>query len=959
LNNTSIEIDNTFNLTLSCLITPYLDDLATQLTAVVELDSGEQSAILDGARLALYDALHARLCRMLVLELHAARAKGTLNGVDGRQRWECFREIAAKAEFWQDLTKPYPTLTQRVAALLRNRCAAVGEFARRWAADRRSLEPLTGSPPGRLLKARFGAGDSHRGGQTVVLVESERGPIVYKPRSVAVDSALARLINDLSGFHPDALTMRVPRVLDRGNYGWAEFIEHRHASGHDELIQFYRGLGQWLAVMRLVSGTDLHAENLIAHGPYPVVIDCETLFTPKMPASPSGFGRAFDRAVQLVSGSVLSVGLLPGRAAGLGWRGIDLSAIGALPDQQPMMKQVGILDAGTDKARIGPILVEAPVARNHPSPRPELSKYWPELLSAFVDMTSMLRKLDSAGGLRGRLECFADCPIRVVLRGTESYAELGRMLWHPVSLHDEASARQRAAQLLAKMAAKSRLAPDDPAVIEAEIEDLLDGDTPFFTTRPAVGVLEGPRGTLWRKPQNLIDAALDNWRSADFDLERNVVRAALVSAYANEGWVPEEVSLWPSKARRDDLERRRRQAISGVMRQLIATAIHEDDGSVAWVAPTLQMSTGWSVQPIAHDLYGGTAGIAVLVAAQLREAAAGRADPVDGLKELLPSVLRTLDMAEAKYETLRRGDIKVRPLPPGSYFGVSSFIWTRLLLTGWGIGWDHGLARTVALADSIVESARTDSVHDVLYGKAGAIPPLLALADRTGDRRCLDIAIDLGNSLCAAACVQDGSAHWPQDFWPNGIGGYAHGVTGVGWSLAMLARTTGTARFDDMARAAFAFEDALFDDIEQNWLDLRMRPGGKTAGAWCHGSVGIGLAHLDLDPGLNQPGTEILFRRAVAATARLGLGWNHTPCHGDGGAWEILDAGFNLGIGSGELSREGLLAGWLTSIEDNGPLCGVTREVFSPGLMAGVGGIAYQLLRAHPDSNLPSILMLR
>jgi lantibiotic modifying enzyme len=36
----------------------------------------------------------------------------------------------------------------------------------------------------------------------------------------------------------------------------------------------------------------------------------------------------------------------------------------------------------------------------------------------------------------------------------------------------------------------------------------------------------------------------------------------------------------------------------------------------------------------------------------------------------------------------------------------------------------------------------------------------------------------------------------------------------------------------------------------------------------------------------------------------------------------------------------------------------MVRDTFSPGLLSGVGGIAYQLLRAHPQSRLPSMLTL-
>ena len=43
---------------------------------------------------------------------------------------------------------------------------------------------------------------------------------------------------------------------------------------------------------------------------------------------------------------------------------------------------------------------------------------------------------------------------------------------------------------------------------------------------------------------------------------------------------------------------------------------------------------------------------------------------------------------------------------------------------------------------------------------------------------------------------------------------------------------------------------------------------------------------------------------------------------------------------------------------DIGPVCGLARDVFVPGLLPGLGGVAYELLRAHPESRLPDVLML-
>ena len=129
--------------------------------------------------------------------------------------------------------------------------------------------------------------------------------------------------------------LTIPRVVDRGAYGWCECIEPRFAEDHASLSRFYQGLGHSLAVMRLIGGSDLHSENLIACNDRPVLVDCETLFTPAVKARSSGFGDATDIAGELAGGTILATGLLPRRTIGLGLHGRDVSGIGALPGEQP------------------------------------------------------------------------------------------------------------------------------------------------------------------------------------------------------------------------------------------------------------------------------------------------------------------------------------------------------------------------------------------------------------------------------------------------------------------------------------------------------------------------------------------------------------------------------------------------------------------------------------------------
>lgn len=936
-----------FDRSAHVLLRPAVERLTAGLASVAGLTDGERAAIADGATAALRETVLRRISRVLVLELNAARLTGTLTAPDSAGRWTEFVDRTCAPGYWDTLAVHYPTLLPRLRTVVDHRVDASIEFATRFAADRSRLAR------GELRKATFGAGDSHRGGRTVVLVECAAGRVVYKPRSVAVDHALAELLAAVVPDEEDPI--RVPAVLVRDGYGWAEHVEHRYCAGETELRRFYRNLGRWLAVTRLLGGTDLHQENLIAVGPVPVVVDCETLFTPRQPAPPSGYGAAADAAHELVAGSVLGTGLLPGRGLALGWRGIDTSAIGSLPGQQPVPDVPVIVGAGTDEARID--LAKAPRAAttNHPDPNPVLGRYWDHVVTAFTEQTDRLRALDRADRLAGLLAPFADLPVRAVLRATETYAELSRMLWHPASLHDEAAAVAKARDLLARHASNAPDAPADPEVIAAEVAELLHGDIPFFTTTPATGTLTGPGGTRWGRSADLVAEELARWRATDPEVDRRVIQAALVSAYLNEGWLPEPVRRLPSAPDPADLDRRRRALAAGIVERVAANAIRGDDGTASWVAPVLN-PTGWSVQALNADLYSGVSGVAVLLAGYLREQRAGRADEVPGLRELLDAAVRTMRLAEQRWAADTAAGVPLRPEPPGGYVGLGSRITGWLLLRRLGAVGDEALVWAADLAAQLPRAVVDDPAYDLLVGRAGAIVPLLRLAEHTGAARWVESASMLGDQLIAAGAPRDDdTVCWPNPQFPEGIGGFAHGTTGVGWALARLAAVTGDPAHADTARAAFAYEETLYDPERGGWLDLREE--GHVGAAWCHGAGGIGVAALDLlrhDPA-GHSGWRDVVARAAASAWRNGMGWNHTLCHGDLGVWELVAAAAAHGLS--EVDRATADTHQVAVLEEYGVVTGMARDTFNPGLLPGAGGIAYQLLRLHPECDLPSVLL--
>jgi lantibiotic modifying enzyme len=394
-----------------------------------------------------------------------------------------------------------------------------------------------------------------------------------------------------------------------------------------------------------------------------------------------------------------------------------------------------------------------------------------------------------------------------------------------------------------------------------------------------------------------------------------------------------------------------------VIETLASTAVRGSDGTATWIAPVFN-TTGWSVQPLSLDCYSGAAGVALLLAGYRRVIESGQAAPMAGLDELLAGTVRTMRAAFDRTLEIRSSSrFKGRPKSPGLYVGLGSQIWSWLWLVRLGAVEADELSRAVTLAEQLPEAVAATEACDVLVGTSGSIIALLMLAEGTGDERWVEQATTVGNTLLSTARRSGGTAHWPSARAPQGLGGFAHGSTGIGWSLARLSLSTGDAAFADTAQAALAFEEALYQPSTGDWQDLRQLP--EPAPAWCHGAVGIGLAAADLIRmgfGDRQVHAEVVRRAAAACWAR-GMGFNHSLCHGDLGCWELLDAAFGLDLAPPGLDRAEVAAYVIGSIEQHGPVSGVARQAFSPGLLPGLSGVAYQLLRMSGSGELGSALI--
>lgn len=891
-------------------------------------------------------SLTQKIDRALVLELNIARLEGTLKGETGAERYRDFSRRLAAGDLESILLR-YPPLGRLLATTIQCWVTATSEMFVRLSKDIQAIEATLNDaePLGMLTGLQAGLSDPHRGHRSVAALRFASGAaIMYKPRSMEVDSAfygLVRTLNDW-GLEPQLPTRR---HVARKGYGWENHVRHQPCADPAGVARFYRQHGAYLMLMYLLGGTDFHRDNVIAHGDQPIFVDLEALFHQSKSSDGSSYA-----ALRAVDESVLGSYLLPLWVNGP-QGAIELSGLGgaegqAVPHQVPAWES-----PATDEMREGRVSAAIGASANLPlldgrAVGPE--QYMAEIVQGFRSAYGLLVKhRNQLTDEAGPLHAFAAVETRHILRPTQIYYRLLRDSVHPDHLRDAVS-RDMLLDRLWLIRSSDEL---DARVIVAETDDLRDGDIPAFTTKPGSRSIWTSAGAEVCEyfPESGMTRALarlDGLGDRDCNRQVALIHSAMAtktigrrepSAGSAHGSAHGAAHL-PQPLAADELLDAARM-IGDRLEELA----YVEGGQASWVGLTVTQDDRWTLAPVGRDLYAGTAGIALFLAylglcsGEHRYLALGR-DALD---------FTLTDLREY-----------VRSAPIGGFSGSASVLHALGLLSG--LYEDPSLLElAVDLTDDLASAVEADDAFDIIGGSAGAIPVLLRLAELTGSTSCAKLAHQCGERLLSTAVtVGDAAIGWQSEAARMPLAGFAHGAAGIAWALLELHGASGDPRFAAAARAALSYEATLFDRERGTWLDRRPEPDGPPGApvAWCHGAPGVGLGRmlsLDFD---DSP-----FRRkelGIALDTMLGLGpaADHSICHGDLGHADILlVAAQVLGEPAHATAAARLAAGAVQSWKTTGQWqCGVPGGVETPGLFLGLAGIGYGLLRVCDPELVPS-----
>jgi type 2 lantibiotic biosynthesis protein LanM len=901
------------------------------------------------------------LNRTLVLELNVARLQGLLTGDTPQERFRSFVEHLRQRDVALYILQEYPVLARQTTICINHWLTFSLELLQRLCADWQEIK-ATFSPeqePGLLVELDGGAGDSHRGGRSVAIAKFSSGlQLVYKPRSLAVDVHFQELLTwlNMRGDHPP---FGILKLIDHGDYGWVEFVGFQSCKTPAEIQRFYQRQGGYLALLYVLQATDFHSENLIAVGEHPILIDLEALFHAKV-------GKMDDSQANLVvldtmAYSVLGIGLLPQRVWGNDeFEGIDLSGLGSKEGQLTPHQFPHWEGTGTDEMRLARKRIEMQPDHNLPTldgADVNLLDYTEEILHGFTNIYQLLVKYrEDLLSKQGPIAAFAEDEVRVILRPTRTYSFFLDESFHPDLLRDALERDRHFDRLWFPT-------QDQPCLkqsIATEREELLRGDIPLFATSPNSRDVWGSYGEhltnfLEETSISMVYRRLENLNDLDMAQQQWFIRASLATVYMGLSSAP--LPAHPISEPQTIANRDRLLAAARAVGDRLDWLAVRGDKDASWIGLTLKHERQWSLVSLGIDLYDGLSGIILFLA---------HLGAVTGEK-------RYTNLAQAGLIRIRSQQKNLRPHLKSSIGAFGEWGGLIYTLTHLGVLWHQPELFTEAqnIVNRLPNLIEQDEKFDIIGGAAGCIASLLGLYHCQPNDLVLNIAIQCGDRLIARAEKMPCGMGWRwknQMFEEKPLTGFSHGVAGIAWALLELASITGEQRFTNTALAALEYERSLFIPELGNWLDLRHSTNTDLAdeddqnvcmNAWCHGAPGIGLARLRSLPHLDNPEIRAEIDTALKTTITEGFGNNHSLCHGDLGNLELLlQASLTLDQSQWQPQVDRFAAIILESINQHGWLCGVPSGVETPGLMTGLAGIGYGLLRLAAPESVPSVLVL-
>lgn len=868
--------------------------------------------------------------RVLIAEMHILLEDQKLLGKDAIEKYQYFvKKYISQPEYVHKVMSLYPGLHRAILNELYQFFMFYQEFINNYFTSEQQLKIYFGiKEESGISLARSGISDLHNHGKSVLIIEFTGGEkLVYKPRTGANEIVFYSILNNF--YSQCGLTGREYKVLDQTECCWCEYLQQEACRDVSQIKRYYTRIGILLFTAYMFGAGDIHEENLIACGEFPMAVDLEVLTRQNV-----YHAGLIEWKIQ---SSVMYTGILPVFHWGKHGKGIYAGALGDVKSERQLPFQVPVVvdRKSTDMRIVYTSRIHAGRACCDGAGG-DFCAYKDEIIKGYQDAYNYA--IHAKEELQVMVVNMAiSIKNRILYEDTQKYFMLLQSSFHPDLMLDAADREI----YLEKIREGSKIKKE--GIIQQEILAMLGRDIPLFYQKAdekAVRIneviadealeLESPIETIHKNISELsaadrawqtylIRLSMDLYKLNTQDLmNKGIKKNEIQGAIANNDMTPESY-------------------IEKLYAKIVAMLIYKD-GDIGWIDPKI-IGDHWVVQKNNEYFYSGTAGMFFLYHCLM----------LSGEVQADPLIMQALEEKMIRYTMENRNQMQTAEQKKAGIFeGEFSIVYAYLLVFRLTGNFKY-LELAKVHADAVQNDGQGCKCFDMLEGKAGSVMGSLLLYEVSGEQKYLENAEEIACQIADAGIRTEEGIAWPSVQGGKALLGLSHGNAGIAWMFSKVYFHTKKDLFQTMAKEAVRYENANYDTRRNDWKDFRYAQHTQdTPISWCHGAGGILLSRKNIIQ--NCTDQELIsvckadiqnnIQNVMERKLRKGM----CMCHGTAGNYEIVRAC----LGSKSM-KETLRAKDIDKM--------LLQERIIPGFMTGLGGICYGYLRElHPE--WPNVLNL-
>ena len=864
-----------------------------------------------------------KIClRTLIVEMHICKNNKKLEGNNSGEEYRYYCEnFLTDSEYIKGIFDKYPVLERCVWEKAKYLTDYFYHIVCWYIEDYETISDkllnMNNSKVTKINRIYGNQGDSHNYGRQVMRIGLDTGEnLILKPRTMQNEQCYFQLLRWFEE-NLDKKQYYYP-IISCEDHSWCAVVNYKECLSEEQLKKYYKRIGIQLLLTYLLGTTDVHFENLIAHGEYPVLIDLECLF----PITYSSDIQSISSEIyNRLSNSVLATGILPVYHWNKHGKGINSGAINLSNGQECPFKMPVVVFPGTSDMRIEYRAPEIKFTNNAATINGRFippSLYKKEIEDGFQMAYNAVLKRKAE--FRKYLQQISGNTSRVVLEDTQKYSMLLSASYHPSLLMDGV---ERELFLYSVWKGNEKKPAD---IVHDEVKSLLAGDIPYFY-RKANGK------DIYRNNNACIT---DYFHMAVSEILAERIKKISIEDLQWQTLLI-EISLEFSSINRDKcinklyhVNQYKPHQISDTYNvDTLITKLFEqaiwNKNEVSWMQLQI-MSKGnysWQLKPMNYYLYNGLSGM-LLLACKIDEVLA--TDSSGSMFHTLRNMIFSYTDCGCKSIT------ELISKNTGGYEGESSIVYTYLTLYRWTNEKIY-LEYAEKHAEIVDKLLVGDVNYDFLSGNAGAVQVLVTLYKLNANQKYLKMAEKAMEVLrIKLEKLSRDTEECKEEL--NNLAGVAHGYSGMMVAAASLWDLTQDRQYEKIVENLWKTENCLFNPTINNWADMRITDSDKQGDtvAWCHGAGGILLSRLYCYRIFrNADWKERLGKDILRAYEKLKQYCRRDSwclCHGNLGNLCILQTiERNLNI---EIFNESVTL--------------LPQEEYNPGLMDGYGGIILSFL---------------